>query len=284
MRILYVATSDIHIQTFHIPYLKWLAENGCEVHLAAENRGNLTIPYVSKVFYLPFPRTPLSLTNISTYKDLKKIINENNYEIIHCHTPVPGVLTRLAARNAHKNGVTVFYTVHGFHFFKGAPLVNWLLYYPVEYLLSSFTDVIITMNKEDFSYVNGKMYHKESFLVPGVGVDSKVFYPFNENKILEERKRLGLNPDHFILLYVAEFIHRKNHKMIIDSIPVLKTKIPDIKLLFAGKGLLLEKMKKYAAEKGIDKHIIFLVSEMILTFYLQSLMSGFQQAARKDFR
>jgi glycosyltransferase EpsD len=168
------------------------------------------------------------------------------------------VLTRLAARKTRKNGTKVLYTVHGFHFFKGARLINWLLYYPVEYLLSSFTDVIITMNKEDFNYVNGKMYHKESFLVPGVGVDSKVFYPFNENKILEERKKLGLNPDHFILLYVAEFIHRKNHKMIIDSIPVLKTRIPDIKILFAGKGLLLEKMKISVAEKGIDEHIIFL--------------------------
>jgi len=258
MRVLYVATSDIHIQTFHIPYLKWLNENGCEVHLAVENRGNLTIPYVNKVFYLPFPRTPLSLTNISSYNDLKIIINENNYKIIHCHTPVPGAITRLAARKARNNGTIVLYTVHGFHFFKGAGLKNWLLYYPIEYLLSAFTDVIITMNNEDFSYINGKMYHQESYLIPGVGVDSKLFSPFDENRNLVEREILGLNSGHFILLYVAEFIERKNHKMIIDSIPVLKNRIPNLKILFAGKGILLEKMKKYASEKGIDEYIIFL--------------------------
>jgi glycosyltransferase EpsD len=257
-RILYVATSDIHIRTFHIPYLKWLKENGCEVHLAIENRGNLTIPYVDKIFYLPIPRKLFSLANFSSYHRIKTIIDENYYNLIHCHTPIASALTRLAARKARKKGSKVLYTVHGFYFYKDSGLKNWLIYYPVEYCLSAFTDVIITMNHEDLSYINGKMFHRESYLIPGVGVDGNIFYPFDEKRKSIERIRLDLNPDDFILLYVAEYIERKNHKMIIDAIQLLKGKIPNLKILFAGKGLLFEKIKKYADKKGVTEYINFM--------------------------
>ena len=116
-----------------------LKENGFEIHLAVENRGNYAIPYIDKIFYMNFPRTPVSLTNINTIRKLKRIVHENFYNIIHCHTPVPGALTRIAAKRSRGKGTKILYTAHGFHFFKGAPLKNWLLYYPIEWFLSAFT-------------------------------------------------------------------------------------------------------------------------------------------------
>lgn len=258
MKVLYVATSDIHIQTFHIPYLKWFTENGCEVHLAVENRGNLAIPYVDKVFYLPFPRTPFSLTNISSYKDLKAIINDNNYRIIHCHTPIPGVLTRLAAIKARKNGTKILYTAHGFHFYKGGPLKNWLFYFPAEWLLSGFTDDIITINAEDYNFINDRMRHKNSHYIRGIGVDDEKFKTLTCKEILQIRTEYGYKPEDFILLYIAEFIHRKNHKFIIETLPELVNYIPDVKILFAGTGILLESMKAYSKILHVEKYIDFL--------------------------
>jgi glycosyltransferase EpsD len=80
---------------------------------------------------------------------LKNIIADNDYDIIHCHTPVGGALARIAARNYRKRGTKVIYTAHGFHFFEGSPVKNWILYYPLEKWLSRFTDVLITLNSEE---------------------------------------------------------------------------------------------------------------------------------------
>ena len=257
-KVLYVATSDVHIYTFHLPYLKWLKENGCEVHLAVENRGNYNIPYVDQFFFLPFPCTPFDHINFTTYKKLKSIIEINNYDLVHCHTPIPSVITRLASVKARKTGTKVLYTAHGFHFYKGCSLKYWLTYYPVEWILSSITDGIITINKEDYSYINRKMWHKDSYYIKGIGIDSTKFSTLHFLKRNETRKTLGYEQKDFILLYVAEFIFRKNHQFIIDALPELANKIPHLKIIFAGKGILLEKMKTHALKLGVENAIDFL--------------------------
>jgi len=257
-RVLYIATSDIHISTFHLPYLKWLSENNCEVHLVVENRGDLSIPYVNQFYNLPFPRSPFNLTNYSSYKKLKDIINDNHYDLIHCHTPIPSVLARLAAINSRSTGTKVLYTSHGFHFYKGGPIKYWLSYYPLEYLLSKFTDGIITINAEDYSYINGKMKHKNSFYIKGIGINTDKFKTSSEPDKVKLRSSLGYNKDEFILLYIGEFIYRKNHQFIIESLPELINNIPNIKVIFAGKGILLNKMISLSKKINVDRYIDFL--------------------------
>lgn len=115
-KILFVATVNRHIISCHIPYLKWFKEQGYEVHVAS--RGTEKIEYCDKHFNLPFERFPLKINNIKTYKKLKKIIIENNYDIIHCHTPVGGVLARLASRKVRKKGTKVLYTAHRISFLQ----------------------------------------------------------------------------------------------------------------------------------------------------------------------
>jgi glycosyltransferase EpsD len=189
---------------------------------------------------------------------LKEIITDNNYKVIHCHTPIPGVLTRLAAIKARKNGAKILYTAHGFHFYKGGPLKNWLFYYPVEWLLSGCTDDIITINAEDYNYINNRMWHKNSHYIKGIGVDDEKFKTLTYKEILQIRMEYGFKPDDFILLYIAEFIHRKNHKFIIETLPELVKFIPDLKILFAGTGILLESMKVYSKKLHVDQHIEYL--------------------------
>ena len=133
-KLLFVATVvKTHINTFHLPFLKMFKEYEWEVHVAAKNDfvdEPCVIPNCDRHFDIDFARSPFSKSNIKAYKQLKQIIETNHYDIIHCHTPVAGVLARLAARTA--KGTTVIYTAHGFHFYQGAPLINWLVYYPVE--------------------------------------------------------------------------------------------------------------------------------------------------------
>ncbi len=258
MKVLYIATSDIHLATFHRPYITWLADKGIQVDIAIENRGNNTFDGVENTFLLNFPRTLFNKELFSSYKKLKSIIDLGSYDLIHCHTPIPSMLTRVAARTARKNGAKVLYTAHGFHFFKGAPKSRWIIYYSAEYLLSYFTDGIITINQEDYKYISGKMHHKDSFFIKGIGVDSRRFKPFTKDEKHVKRDLLRLRDDDFVLLYVGEFIPRKNHEFIIKTLSSLVEKIPNLKVLFAGTGVLLEDMKKLADDLKVSSYIEFL--------------------------
>lgn len=137
-----------HIAKFHIPYLKWFKEQGWETWVAAKNDypdGTCEIPYCDHFVNIDFARSPFSKQTVVAYRQLKDLFAKERFEIVHTHTPVGGVLTRLAAREARNIGTKVIYTAHGFHFYDGAPFVNWLLWYPVERAMARLTDVLITI-------------------------------------------------------------------------------------------------------------------------------------------
>ena len=287
MKILYVATVvKTHIMQFHIPYLKMLKEMGWETAVAArndyENPVDCVIPYCDTYYDIPFERNPLKPKNITAYKALKRIIDEGQFDIIHCHTPVGAMLTRLAARKARRSGTKVIYTAHGYHFFKGAPLINWLIYYPAEKWLARFTDVLITINKEDYnrakSFRAGKVVY-----IPGVGIDLKKFSQGIGNRD-EKRAELGLKDSDFVLLSVGELIARKNHSLVLESLGELqrKNQLDDIQYVICGRGELETELKEKAVSLGIADHVHLLgyrsdVSELCNAadvFIFMSLQEG----------
>ena len=253
-KVLFVATVTVHINAFHIPYLKMLKEDGYEVHVASY--GDEPIEYCDKHFNISFARFPLKLQNYKAYKELKNIIKYNEYEIIHCHTPVGGVLTRLAAQKTRKKGTRVIYTAHGFHFYKGAPLINWMIYYPLEKWLSRYTDCLITINQEDYELAKKKFKSKQIELVHGVGVDeSKFNFEMSNEEKHKLRESLELKDDDFVLIQVGELNKNKNQIMAINAMKNLVKENPKIHLLLVGKGKLEEfyrqKIKKYNLQQNV---------------------------------
>ena len=169
-----------------------------------------------RVFNLLFDRKIISRSNIKAYKELKRIINENNYEIIHCHSPIGGVITRLAARKSRRNNTKIIYTGHGFHFFKGASIINWLIYYPVELFCSYFTDTLITMNKEDYNIAKKRMKANRVEYISGIGIDIKKYENVKiDNK--EKKRELEIPENAKILLSIGELSKRKNHEVILSE-------------------------------------------------------------------
>ena len=254
-KVLFVATVlRGHVLVFHLPYMRWFQQQGYEVHLCCRNDtdGEVTqVPFCDRYFDLPFERSPFHRGNVQVYRQLKQIINENDYAIVHCHTPVGGMLARLAARKARRQGTRVIYTAHGFHFFKGAPLKNWLLFYPAERLLARWTDLLLTMNEEDAERAR-RLPAVQTACVNGVGVDLSRFDPPADRR--EMRDQLGLARDAKVIISVGEHSKRKNHQAILRA----AAKLPDVQVLLCGWGEGLEKLKTLAGELNIADRVHFL--------------------------
>ena len=254
MKILYVTTVSITMGFFP-EHFKMLVEEGYEVELASNFEQPLREDIVAfgfEVHYIPFSRSPLSKDNIKAYKQLKKLITEKEYDIVHCHTPVAAICTRLACRKARKNGTKVFYTAHGFHFYKGAPLKNWLVYYPAEWLCSFWTDTLITINKEDYHRAQQHMHAKRTVYVPGVGIDLNKFGSVSLNRT-EKRKELGIPENAVLLLSVGELNENKNHETIIKAIAELERY--DIYYVIAGTGDKRERLQKIIDENNLSAQV-----------------------------
>ena len=253
-KVLFVATVDTHILQFHLPYLKMFKDNGYEVHVATN--GDAEIPYCDKKHVVPMERSPFKLNNLRAIKQLKKIIDKEKFKIIHCHTPMGSVVTRIAAMKARKNGTRVIYTAHGFHFYKGASIKNWLVYYPVEKFLSRYTDTLITINEEDYELAKKKFHAKQIELVHGVGVDPEKFnFEMSEEEKDKLRQEVGVNKEDFVMICVGELNDNKNQIMQIEAMRELVKEKQNIKLLLAGEGdkreFLEQKIKEYNLENNV---------------------------------
>jgi glycosyltransferase EpsD len=256
-KVLFVASIEKHILRFHLPSMQWFKDRGFEVHVACN--GTQPVPVADVVHIVPFERNPFSLKNISAFIRLKAVLKKEDFALLHCHTPAAGILSRLAGRKLRKTrGLKILYTAHGFHFYKGAALSFWLLFFPAEWFAAFFTDGLITINREDFDIAKEKLPANRIFRISGMGVDNRNFIPLSPAEKENVRRELGISPDKWVVLYVGEFIHRKNHEFIIRAFKALKTKIPELVVMFAGRGELFEKMKELASTLKIEEDFYFL--------------------------
>lgn len=256
---LFSATVDSHILHFHLPYLKLFKEKGYEVHVATNTDD--AIPFCDVKHKVSFERSPFKKSNLKAIKQMKKILLDNNFDIVHTHTPMGSVVTRLAYKKVkNKINTRIIYTAHGFHFYKGAPLFNWIFFYPVEKYLSKYTDTLITINKEDYEFAKKKFKKCRSVeYVPGVGIDEDKFnFTMTKSEKLELRKSLGLKENDFVLIYPARLDKNKNQGMLIESMAELIKKHKDIHLLLPGEDELNGYYQKMAKEKNVDKNVHFL--------------------------
>lgn len=258
------AASMVHL--FNRVNIELLQEAGYEVHIACNFvYGNTTSREMIEQYkkeweaegiishQIDFLRSPFTLKSWKIYKETKKLIRDTKYDIIHCHTPIVSAFTRLAARKLKK--IAVIYTAHGFHFFRGAPLFNWLVYYPIEKLLAPLTDLLITINSEDYELAKKKLRVKNVMHKPGVGIDTKAIAKVSSHTY-DIRSHLGIPIDSIVMVSVGEINHNKNHKIAIEALSRVKQK--NIHYVIAGIGKLKDELVEYAKSLGVGERVHFL--------------------------
>ena len=255
-RVLLVATVQSHIGQFHKPLMKLLKDNGWEIHVAARDnlaeKNGLQLEYPDKVFNIPFQRSPFDKRNIAAYKRLRQLLKKEHYDVIHCNTPVGGMLGRMAGHKYRKDGTEIYYTAHGFHFYKGAPRRNWLIYYPIEKSMSNLTDKLVTITQEDYNLAKEK-FHCETYRIHGVGVDGKRFYPIGKREKEQIKGEMGFTGP--VILNVGELLPNKNQKMAITMMSKVVEEHPTATLLIAGNGPEENNLKALIKEKGLEDNV-----------------------------
>ncbi len=312
-RALMLASVASMIDQFNMDNIKILLELGYEVEVVADfvDGGTITAERVEDlkkrldalgvvVCHVPIPREISNIVGIlSAYKQVEELCNNRCYKIIHCHSPIGGVVTRLAARKARHNGTKVIYTAHGFHFYDGAPFKNWLLFYPIEKVCSRWTDLLITINREDYDRAKKNFHAKRIVYVPGVGVDTEKFSLQNveiqDKKLLDMdnekrkimlldrddvesghrkvyqglREELGINMDSKIILSVGELNENKNHEVIIKAIADMD--LQNIYYIICGIGDRQVFLRNLSKELGIENKVLLLGHRTdISNIYLQA--------------
>ena len=258
------------IQQFNMENIRLLLADGYEVDVACNLQQGSTITPEKiaamkaeleemgvRVFHVPVPRKIFAIRDIVTaFRMTRDIIAQGEYSLIHCHSPIGGVLCRLANRFSGRYGkARMIYTAHGFHFFKGAPLLNWLIFYPLEWFSSRYTDVLITINLEDFALAQKKMKAKQVVYVPGIGVDVTKFRNAAAASP-EARESLGLTEGEMLLLSVGELSVRKNHEVVLRALAQLE--LDAYQYLICGLGPLEDRLHELVRELKMEDRVQFL--------------------------
>lgn len=261
-KVLIVTHNARFLVQFELQNIDLLKEMGYEVHCATNLIGETMIKDAPEVLrnkgvslhQVDIQRSPYKFKeSVRAYCQLKSLLSEGGFCAVLCHTPMGGVLGRLAANAT--NTKPVIYTAHGFHFYKGCPLKNRLIYETVERLLARYTDAQITINQEDFSaaktfHIRGKAYY-----TPGVGID---IYRIQKTNAEREKTRLqlGISNEDLVYITVGELIPRKGHEILIKAFS--KLQLPGARLIICGSGKSYDSLQKLAIRLGVSERVHFL--------------------------
>ena len=293
-RVLMLASVASMIDQFNMPNIVLLQKLGYQVDVAcnfiegntcsdervAELKQKLQDMHV-RCYQIDFARNIKHMgQNMRALRQVEGLMKQNGYAFCHCHSPIGGVVARIAG---HRTRTKVIYTAHGFHFYQGAPVMNWLVYYPVEKMLSRWTDVLITINHEDYKLAKKKFKMKKLTYVPGIGIDTQREC-LSQNEKEEKRKELGIPQDAFLITNAAEFTPNKNQKTVIEAIEQLHN--PNIYFVMCGIGEKKAELEQYVKEHGLEEHIRFVgfrndLHEILQTsdcFVLSSFREGLSVA------
>ena len=258
-KVLFAATVSGHIKAFHLPYLQWFQNQGYETHVAVGDA--MDLPYVDVHHVLPMARSPFSLGNIRAISMLKHMMDKHEYKLVHAHTPMGGVVARLAAAWSTSKSKMV-YTAHGFHFYQGAPLKNWLVYFPIEYVLAGLTDVLLTINREDYQLAKRASFPaRRRMYVPGVGIDLGKYTMVSADQKKALRQEYGLADRDVVYISVAELNANKNQQLVLRAFARMragKGAQKNTTLLCVGTGSLQAEYVALANELGISDAVRFL--------------------------
>lgn len=263
-RILIATTIPETIMGFLLPYVEYFKGHGCEVDGMAHNIELCPdlLQAFDKVWDVSWSRNPFDFNNIvKAPYEVRRIVSQRKYDLVHVHTPVAAFVTRLGLRSVLPlKGTKIIYTAHGFHFQKHAKGVKNATFYVLEKLAGKWTDFLVVINQEDYSTAIEKSIIASESLryMPGIGIDTN---SYNRSRIKGSdidgiRNSLGLEQNDKLLLIIAAFDPGKRHFDALQAFSQLNRQ--DVHMAFAGTGPMENKVKEMAVMLKVNSRVHFL--------------------------
>lgn len=266
--VLILTTTNDFLCKFEAENVKLLQQMGYTVHFASNMEQPAYVRDEERIremgvwtHPIVIARSPFMLRdNLRALRQIVRLVRQYSILAIHCHTPVGGLLGRLAGMLCRKERPVVLYTAHGFHFYRGAPLFNRLVYYPVEKFLARHTDILIVINGEDFRAAGKFQLRKGGRLyrIPGIGLDREAFRPLPEETRRALRRGLGIPPGCFFLVSVGELNENKNHRILLEALSKMKRECAGslpVRYGICGDGFFRDRLEQWIREKGLEEQV-----------------------------
>lgn len=252
-KILITASAGSHIKNFHLPYVKYFKEIGYEIHTASG--GKVYSPYIDKTFNLSFDKRQLSIKNAITIMKLAALMRKERYDIVSSNATLAGLLTRMAVVISGTKP-TVIHMSHGY-LFKDDETTKSRIYLGFEKLLAKHTDLLFTMNGEDYNIACKHDLCQKIEFIHGCGLCREKLPWLTPNEVDDVQKFYGITDIDTVLLCVGEFSERKNQAMLLRAFSGIVKKKVSVKLLLAGDGKLLLTCKQLVKKLKIEDNVIF---------------------------
>lgn len=260
-KLLVVTTVPITIRSFLLPFIQHFRSLGWQVDAMAQgiSADRDCVETCDRIYDIQWSRNVFDPRNLlAGVSRVKQVVGQEDYDLVHVHTPIAAFVTRYALKNNQK--IKVIYTAHGFHFYRGGNAVKNAIFLSLEKLAGGWTDYLITINREDEAAA--KKYNflpaNRIYYTPGIGVDIDYYAagkvePVN---LAQVRQQLNLTDSDTLLLCIAEFSPRKRHQDLLNAFA--KVANPQIHLALAGEGRIKPKMEELAKHLGIANQVHFL--------------------------
>ena len=261
-----ITATELNLVQFWVAHIENLIKSGCTVDIVCSDVGGKLSELKARlqscgnpqITVVDLKRSPLSPHNIRGAAQMKRYLNGRDYDLILTNEPVMGMVTRFAASKKRRSGCKVIYFAHGFHFWRGAPALNWMLFYPLEMLASYFTDAIVTMNREDFELAKKSFGSAEIKYIHGIGINLSEF-EFSKEKREKKRKELGVSEGDVMIFSANELTKRKNVFLALEAVKLLVSGgMTNIKYFIRGQGPLQKEMQEYINNNKLQKNVFLL--------------------------
>jgi len=260
---LFVTTVPITLEAFLVPFAEHFRAQGWDVDALAN--GASQNPHIADAFDarhdVAWSRNPLDPRNLlGTSAEVRRIVAEGGYDIVHVHTPIAAFVTRWAFRRLKGAAKpVVIYTAHGFHFYRGQRRVPHALFRTMERIAARWTDYLVTINREDF--VAARRFRgipaERVRHIPGIGVDVMRFGEgaVTPTEVDSVRRDLDVAPDAFMLTMIAELAPVKRHAHLLDALS--RTRDLRTVLVLVGDGILEPELREEVRKLGLADRVRF---------------------------
>ena len=237
-KIVHITTVDLSLRYLLLNQLRFLQQQGFEVSTISSSGENVPVITQFGIRHIPvqISRSLFSpLRDIISFFRLFKILKEEQFDIVHTHTPKASFLGQMAAKLA---GVPIIIrTLHGFYIRENMhPFLRRMIIL-LEKIAGRSTDFILSQNREDIvTALEEGITQEERIEYLGNGIDLAVFDPATISKKDKERKRkeLGLIPNKPVVGFVGRLVAEKGLIELFQAAKNINEEIGQIQFLFVG--------------------------------------------------